>query len=525
MLPVNDETDFEQVKKNAEQGDATAQTNLGVMYANGCGVIQNDAEAHVWFSKAAEQGSAVAQRNLGVVYARGRGVTQNTAEAFAWFRKAAEQGDTIAQTNLGVMYARGLGVAQNAAEAFAWFHKVAEQGDAAAQTNLGVMYAHGRGVAQNIAEACAWYRKAAEQGYANAQFKLGVMYANGRGVVQNDAEACVWYRKAAEQGDATAQTNLGVMYANGCGVAKNDALAQYWYKKAALQNQEHARDNLERMLLVNNNNLIVGEKIGSGTFSDVFKGKHEGRDVAIKRLKNIGQIHKGLLDEFKHELLLMAALEHPSLVEVYGHTALPLQLIMEFCQNGSLETFLKSITRADLPWDIRHRMATQLAEGLAYLHDHHVVHRDIKSLNVLVDNRMNVKWADFGLSRIKDHTQTILGQTDLSKIPAGSVFWMAPEQVKGKVECSKKADVYSFAVVMWELTTHEMPYPGMKTMFQIIAAISSGQTNPIPDDTPSRFGAAIKQCWFENPQERPSARQLANYLADKSEQSTLMPGV
>ena len=255
-----------------------------------------------------------------------------------------------------------------------------------------------------------------------------------------------------------------------------------------------------------------------------FQGKHEGRDVAIKRLKNIGQIHKGLLDEFKHELLLMAALEHPSLVEVYGHTALPLQLIMEFCQNGSLDTFLKSITLTDLPWDIRHRMATQLAEGLAYLHDHHVVHRDIKSLNVLVDGRMNVKWADFGLSKIKDHTQTILGQTDLSNMPAGSVLWMAPEQVKCKVECSKKSDVYSFAVVMWELTTHEIPYSG-KTLFQIIAAIGSGQTNTIPDDTPSHFEAAIRQCWFENPQERPSARQLANYLADKSEQSTLMPAI
>ena len=204
----------------------------------------------------------------------------------------------------------------------------------------------------------------------------------------------------------------------------------------------------------------------------------------------------------------MAALEHPSLVKVYGHTKIPLQLIMEFCQQGSLDVFLKNVTRADLPWDIRHRMATQLAEGLAYLHDNQVVHRDIKSLNVLVDGGMNVKWADFGLSKIKDHTKTVLQQTDINNMPAGSILWMAPEQVKGKVQCSKKADVYSFAVVMWELTTHKIPYSKMKTLFQIIAAIADGQTNSIPNDTPPRFSAAINRCWFADPEKRPNARQL-----------------
>jgi len=169
-------------------------------------------------------------------------------------------------------------------------------------------------------------------------------------------------------------------------------------------------------------------------------------------------------------------------------------------------------------------MATQLAEGLAYLHDHHVVHRDIKSLNVLVDSRMNVKWADFGLSKIKDHTQTIFGQTDISNMPVGSILWMVPEQVKGKVECLKKADVFSFVVVMWELTTHQKPYPGIQILPQIIAAIARGQTNAIPNDTPPRFSMAIRQCWFKNPWERPSARQLANYLAE-SEHSALMPTI
>ena len=76
----------------AEQGDADAQYNLGVMYENGRGVPQNDAEAVKWYRKAAEQGLASAQNNLGLMYANGRGVPQNDAEAVKWYRKAAEQG-------------------------------------------------------------------------------------------------------------------------------------------------------------------------------------------------------------------------------------------------------------------------------------------------------------------------------------------------------------------------------------------------------------------------------------------------
>ena len=151
--------------------------------------------------------------HLGVMYDNGRGVPQDDAEAVAWYRKAAEQGDADAQTYLGFMYDKGRGVRQDYDEAVTWYRKAAEQGHATAQTNLGVMYEKGRGVPQDDAEAVAWYRKAAEQGYARAQFSLGVMYDNGRGVPQDDAEAVAWYRKAAEQGNASAWNNLGWLYA------------------------------------------------------------------------------------------------------------------------------------------------------------------------------------------------------------------------------------------------------------------------------------------------------------------------
>ena len=93
--------DFEETKRLAEQGDATAQYNLGNMYDSGRVVPENDAEAVRWYRLAAEQGDAASQNNLGFMYARGEGVPENDAEAVKWYRLAAEQGHASAQFNLG----------------------------------------------------------------------------------------------------------------------------------------------------------------------------------------------------------------------------------------------------------------------------------------------------------------------------------------------------------------------------------------------------------------------------------------
>ena len=106
------------------------------MYANGRGVAANDAEAVKWFRKAAEQGNASAQSNLGLMYANGRGVAANDAEAVKWYRKAVTQGHASAQSNLGVMYANGRGVDKNMAWATYWSALAAQQGIASASDNL-----------------------------------------------------------------------------------------------------------------------------------------------------------------------------------------------------------------------------------------------------------------------------------------------------------------------------------------------------------------------------------------------------
>lgn len=237
----------DELRKKAEAGDATAQFNLGLMYAIGDGVPPDMTEAVKWFRKSAEQGNAIAQSTLGERYAFGDGVPKDSAEAVKWYRKSADQGDASAQFSLGVMYAKGEGVAKDSAEAVRWHRKAADQGAASAQYVLGWMYDKGEGVTKDSAEAVKWYRKAADQGSVSAQFNLGLVHYQGEGVAKDSAEAVRWFRMAADQGNADAQFGLGVIYANGEGVVKDSAEAVKWYRKAADQGHASAQGNLGSM--------------------------------------------------------------------------------------------------------------------------------------------------------------------------------------------------------------------------------------------------------------------------------------
>ena len=129
-------------------------------------------EAVECYRKAAEQGNVSAQYNLGLMYKNGFGVAKDYGEAVRWYRKAAEQGHAAAQNSLGYMYQYGYGVKKDYGEAVRWYCKAAGQGNAAAQNNMGLMYKNGFGVKKDLAQARYWYQKAADQGVEDAKMAL-----------------------------------------------------------------------------------------------------------------------------------------------------------------------------------------------------------------------------------------------------------------------------------------------------------------------------------------------------------------
>ncbi len=272
--------EFEQLKQWAEAGEAEAMFNLGVCYAKGLGVVQNDEQAVHWYQKAADLGIAEAMfnlgncyrtglgiaqnheqaaylfqkaanlgiagamHNIGKCYATGLGVVQDHTKAVYWYQEASDLGNDQAMIDLGNCYRTGLGVAQNHEQAACLFQKAANLGIAAAMFNLGICYDIGQGVAQDHTQAAHWYQKAADLGDTQAMFNLGVCYSTGLGVVQNDEQAVHWYQKAADLGDASAMLNLGICYVKGLGVVKDHTQAIHWYQKAADLGNTKAMFNL-----------------------------------------------------------------------------------------------------------------------------------------------------------------------------------------------------------------------------------------------------------------------------------------
>jgi len=243
----------------------------------------------------AEQGDADAQSNLGLKYYNGRDVPRDYAEALLWFRRAAEQGNASGQNSLGWMYMNGKGVPQDYAEALRWYRKAAEQGNASGQNNLGMMYRNGRGVPQDYAEAVRWYRKAAEQGNAFGQFDLGRMYENGWGVPQASALALYWYNKAAEQGGKEARDAALRLKAAGIvprAPGTNDA------EPSVAQPQPQPEPQIDRRLAIDEIEELLKGSVSPPrvtTLVQQYGVNFELSDEAEKRLRGLGADDKLLI--------------------------------------------------------------------------------------------------------------------------------------------------------------------------------------------------------------------------------------
>ena len=216
----------------ADQGNTSAQRNIGIMQLKGQGIPQNVVEGMRWIRLAADGGLAEAQNDVGMSYQRGLGVQRNDAEAVKWYRRAADQGGLLAaQINLADTYAIGRGVPQNFGEALKWYRIAADQGSPYAENVVGLAYEHGVNVAQDDAEAFRWYRRAANKIYDrpgntwihSPQYNFASMYASGRGTAQDYVKALMWFTLAVAFGDTKPPDEFGV---NLLGTSKYTAMEQ-----------------------------------------------------------------------------------------------------------------------------------------------------------------------------------------------------------------------------------------------------------------------------------------------------------
>jgi TPR repeat protein len=217
-LSASNKQTFVRRLKEARIGDAAAQYDVALMYANGVGVGKDVAQAFAWTKAAAEKGHAVAQYLLGSAYTSGLGTPKDVQKALFWFVRSYEQGNEKAALKL----AKVLSVEQSAL-AFQFLIESAEKGVAEAQLAVAESYANAVGVEQDRRLALEWYLRAASQGLAGAQFALGQAHERGMGLAEDLPVAAQWYREAAAQGHPGAQLTLDRLDAVGSGRLKQSA--------------------------------------------------------------------------------------------------------------------------------------------------------------------------------------------------------------------------------------------------------------------------------------------------------------
>uniref|UniRef100_A0A674DN10 Mitogen-activated protein kinase kinase kinase 7 n=1 Tax=Salmo trutta TaxID=8032 RepID=A0A674DN10_SALTR len=249
--------------------------------------------------------------------------------------------------------------------------------------------------------------------------------------------------------------------------------------------------------------IEVEEVVGRGAFGVVCKAKWKGKDVAIKTIESESE-----RKAFIVELRQLSRVNHPNIVKLYGSCNIPVCLVMEYAEGGSLYNVLHGAE--PLPYyTASHAMSWcfQCSQGVAYLHGMKpkaLIHRDLKPPNLLlVAGGTVLKICDFGTAcDIQTHMTN----------NKGSAAWMAPEVFEGS-NYSEKCDVFSWGIILWEVITRRKPFDEIGgPAFRIMWAVHNGTRPPLIKSLPKPIESLMTRCWSKDPSQRPSMEEIVKIM-------------
>ncbi|CAB5204560.1 unnamed protein product [Rhizophagus irregularis] len=364
------------------------------------------------------------------------------------------------------------------------------------------------GTDKNDVKAFEWIKKSAEQGYVYAQKKLNLYYEKGIGIEKDEIKAYYWYERAAiNQDNIEDETGL---------IKGNVKLVFECFKEVKNENVniinaknwiEDAIDH-EKVKLIPYNELENVESFKQGGFGQISKAiwNKLNDNVICKKLTKATNIKHDLLDEFIHELKIHLRLDYSErIVRCLGISIDQKTndhfLIMQYANGGDLQNYLKE-NFEKLTWDNKKKLAFQIAEGLNYLHNENILHRDLHSKNIVIHDD-NAKITDFGISKIQDNTTTFIGTI-------GVASYIEPKRLSDpNYKYTKPSDIYSFGVLMWEISSGEPPFKDCDNKTVAISVISGIRETPVPD-TPKEYENLYKNCWRQEPEQRPDIKEVLN---------------
>ncbi|ELP84793.1 protein serine/threonine kinase, putative [Entamoeba invadens IP1] len=279
----------------------------------------------------------------------------------------------------------------------------------------------------------------------------------------------------------------------------------------------HINGQVENSTHLDSDELKEEKKIGEGSFGIVFKGKYRGNIVAIKKMK-IGSGDNSQIDEFKKEVAMLDKFRSDYIVHFYGAVFIlnKICMVTEFAPFGSLKDVLKSKRLQEIVMKLRVKYCIDGAKGIFYLHENGILHRDIKPDNYLIfsldpNEKVNAKLTDFGTSRNINMMMTNMTFTK----GIGTPKYMAPE-ILNKKHYKKPADVYSFAVSMFEIITWNEVFKKEDSRFKyawdIADFISAGNRLVIPKEVPDEMAKVIKTSWAQEEHNRMKIEEIKELI-------------
>ncbi|KAJ0610357.1 putative dual-specificity kinase TKL-Pl-4 family [Helianthus annuus] len=279
--------------------------------------------------------------------------------------------------------------------------------------------------------------------------------------------------------------------------------------------------------------LDIRNVIAHGTYGTVYKGVYDGQDVAVKVLDwgedglATAAETANLRTSFRQEVAVWHKLDHPNVTKFVGasmgtsdlkipsnntsnmgQNSLPSRaccVVVEYLPGGTLKKYLIRNSRKKLSFKIVVQLALDLSRGLSYLHSKKIVHRDVKTENMLLDLNRTLKIADFGVARVEaQNPRDMTGET-------GTLGYMAPEVLDGK-PYNRKCDVYSFGICLWEVYCCDMPYADLSFAEVSSAVVRQNLRPDIPKCCPSSFANILRKCWDANPDKRPEMDEVVRLL-------------
>ncbi|XP_053295923.1 mitogen-activated protein kinase kinase kinase 20 [Pleuronectes platessa] len=254
--------------------------------------------------------------------------------------------------------------------------------------------------------------------------------------------------------------------------------------------------------------IIFFENCGGGSFGSVYRARwiSQDKEVAVKKLLKI-----------ENEAEILSVLSHRNIIQFYGAVieAPNYGVVTEYASGGSLYEYLSSDESEDMDMGQIMTWAADMGRGMHYLHSEapiKVIHRDLKSRNVVLSADKVLKICDFGASKFLTHT------THMSLV--GTFPWMAPEVIQS-LPVSETCDTFSYGVVLWEMLTREIPFKGLEGLQVAWLVVEKNERLTIPSGCPASFAELMRNCWETEPKERPMFKQILSTLESMSNDSQL----